>query len=205
MAANPKHEPDGEAPSELELRFNLDNQMRASDDTARRVDGYAALFGVKAKIRSYYGTFEEWLNPGCFTKSLGSKIDVRYLVEHDARALLARTSAGTLILTEDEKGLRFEAPLPDTTCGRDTYEQIRVRNFTGMSFGFRPIKYRSEFDDNGRLVRMQHDEVELHEITVTSMPAYSKTSVALRSLFQLPAAPVGDLSLRARVLRLRGN
>lgn len=204
MADQQSQKPDGEIPSDLELRFNLDNELRADNDTARRVVGYAALFNVKAKIRSYYGTFEEWLNPGCFTKSLGSGVDVRFLVEHDSSALLARTSAGTLVLQEDAKGLRFESPLPDTTCGRDTYEQIRVKNFTGMSFGFRSVKYRSEYDDNGRLVRVQHDEVELHEVTVTSMPAYPKTSVALRSLFQPPAAPAGDLSLRARVVRLRG-
>lgn len=96
--------------------------------------------------------------------------------------LLARTGAGTLTLTEDKRGLAFEAVLPDTTLGRDTYENIRNKNYPGMSFGFLPVKNRTEYDDRGRLIRVQHDEVDLREITVTSMPAYPKTSVAVRSL-----------------------
>lgn len=193
---------DGELPGDVEIRTVAETELRAEDDKARRLAGYAARFAVKTKIRTWSGaTFEEWLNPGAFRASL-EKNDVRLLVEHDRSRLLARTSGGTLTLTEDAKGLRFEASLPDTTDGRDTYEQIRVKNFVGMSFGFLPVKYRAEYDDRGRLIRMEHDEVDLREITVTSMPAYPKTSVAVRSLLTRPAPD--NQAYRLRLLKLKG-
>lgn len=46
---------DGKSPSELELRFNLDVELRAEDDSARMVKGYAAMFNSKTKIRMYGG------------------------------------------------------------------------------------------------------------------------------------------------------
>lgn len=194
---------DGKSPSELELRFNLDVELRAEDDSARMVKGYAAMFNSKTKIRMYGGhTFEEWLNPGCFAKSIGDGKDVRFLVEHMPFMLLARSGAGTLTLTEDKRGLAFEAILPDTTLGRDTYENIRNKNYPGMSFGFLPVKNQTEYDDRGRLIRVQHDEVDVREITVTSMPAYPKTSVAVRSLATRPAPD--NLALRARLAQLKG-
>lgn len=202
MTGNPDLK-DGSAPSELELRFNMDVQFRAEDDGARTVKGYAALFNSKTKIRMYGGhNFEEWLNPGCFADSLSGGGDVRFLVEHHPFMLLARTGAGSLMLSEDKRGLAFEASLPDTTLGRDTYENIRNKNFPGMSFGFRPVKNRTEYDDRGRLIRVQHDKVDLSEITVTSMPAYPKTSVAVRSLATRPAPD--NLALRARLAQLKG-
>lgn len=197
-------DPDGATPSELEIRFAVDLEMRAVDDTARKLSGYAATFKTKATIRAYYGEFTEWLEPGCFADSLSKGTDVRALVEHDYRALLARTSAENLVLAEDGKGLRFEMKLPDTQLGRDTYEQVRVRNYTGMSFGFLPVKMDQEFDKGGRLIRVAHQVVDLREITITSMPYYPKTSVALRSLCAPAGTPGGALDLRLRVAKLRG-
>lgn len=196
---------DGETPSDLELRFLLeaDAEVRALDDGARRLAGYAAAFNVRTKIRSWAGEFEEVLLPGAFAESLRSKKDIRFLVEHDPRLLLARSSAGTLTLVEDAKGLRFETALPDTQLGRDTYENIRVKNYIGMSFGFNPLRMKQDFDDRGRLRSVAHESVDLREVTVTSMPAYPKTSVAIRSLFPPSAPPIGDLALRARVARLK--
>jgi HK97 family phage prohead protease len=195
-------EPDGATPSDWELRFQAEPELRADDDAARRIAGYAAAFSVRTKIRTYGGEFEEIIDPGAFAATLASRADVRMLVEHDPRSLLARTSAGNLVLTEDAKGLRFEASLPDTQLGRDTYEQIRVKNFAGMSFGFRPVKTRTEYDGQGRLRSVTLQSVELREITVTSLPAYPKTSVALRSLLTRPET--GALDLRLRLAKLRG-
>ena len=197
-------EQDGETPADLEVRFAVDMEMRAVDDAARTLRGYAASFNAKTKIRSWSGEFEEWLEPGCFADTLGKNSDVRALVEHDYRSLLARTTAGNLVLEEDQRGLKFSMSLPDTQLGRDTYENVRVRNYTGMSFGFLPLKMKQDFDDRGRLIRVSHQSVDLREVTITSMPAYPKTSVAIRSLFATSGAPPGDdLSLRFRLAKLR--
>lgn len=197
-------EQDGETPAEFELRWAPDAELRALDDQTRRLSGYAATFGTPTKIRSWSGEFDEVISVGAFGETLRSGADVRLLVEHDPRSLLARTSAGNLTLTEDQKGLRFEVTLPDTQLGRDTYEHIRVGNYKGMSFGFRPVKTRTQYDDKGRLRSVTLDSVELREVTITSMPAYPKTSVAVRSLFTRSEAPTDALSLRLRLAKLRG-
>ncbi|WP_448208477.1 HK97 family phage prohead protease [Azospirillum sp. sgz302134] len=203
----PTHEQDGETPSDLEVRFALDVdvEMRAVDDGTRTLRGYAATFGTKTKIRSWNGDFEEWLEPGCFADTLAKGTDVRALVEHDYRSLLARTAAGNLVLAEDAKGLTFALTLPDTQLGRDTFENVRVRNYSGMSFGFNPLKMKQDFDGKGRLIRVAHQSVDLREITITSMPAYPRTSVAIRSLFTRPdPAPADTLALRLRLAKARG-
>lgn len=201
-----RSEQDGETPSDLEVRLAVDLDMRAVDDGPRMLRGYAATFNAKTKIRSWSGEFEEWLDPGCFAETLAKGTDVRALLEHDYRSLLARTGAGNLILEEDQRGLKFTMNLPDTQLGRDTYENVRVRNFTGMSFGFNPVKMKQDFDEKGRLIRVSHQSVDLREITITSVPAYPKTSVAVRSLFAVPAPVLGgDLILRSRLARLRAS
>lgn len=195
---------DGETPAEFELRWATDAELRAVDDQTRRLTGYAATFNTPTKIRSWSGEFDEVIDVGAFGETLRSGADVRLLVEHDPRSLLARTSAGNLTLGEDAKGLRYEVTLPDTQLGRDTYEQVRVGNYKGMSFGFRPMKTRTQYDDKGKLRSVALQTVELREITITSMPAYPKTSVAMRSLFTRSEPPADSLALRLRLAKLRG-
>lgn len=192
--ATPNKELDWRPTPDLELRF------APTEAASRRLEGYAARFGAKTKIRGWAGDFTEWLEPGCFADALAKGGDVRALFEHDPHQLLARTSAGNLTLTEDAKGLRFVLELPDTTLGRDVIEQVRVGNLRGMSFGFRPVKMDQEFDAAGKLLSVAHRAVDLREITITSLPAYSQTSVALRSAVE--AAAPGDLTLRYRLLAL---
>jgi HK97 family phage prohead protease len=202
--------PDSEKPAEIELRF-LEMEIRAGTDAegkpTRRVEGLAAPYRAPTKIRSWGGyEFEEQLEPGVFGETLRSGADVRLLLEHDPRSLLARTKAGNLRLRDTASGLEFEADLPDTQAARDALENIRAKNFPGMSFGFRPRDMLRSYDDKGRMTSVRHRSADLSEISIVSLPAYAKTSVALRSvLLQAPpAAPADTLSLRLRLARLRG-
>ena len=56
---------------------------------------------------------------------------------HDTSIVLGSTRAGTLKLTEDERGLLVEASLPDTQAGRDAATLIKRGDVTGFSFSFR--------------------------------------------------------------------
>jgi HK97 family phage prohead protease len=201
---------DSEIPAEFELRF-LEVEVRVATDAegrpARRIEGLAAPYNARTKIRSWGGhEFEEWLEPGVFGETLRSGADVRLLLEHDTRALLARTKAGNLRLRDATRGLEFEADLPDTQLARDALENIRAKNYPGMSFGFVPKDMLRSYGDNGRLRSVAHRSATLREVSIVSMPAYAKTSVALRSVLESRAGalPGGDPALRLRLLRLRG-
>ena len=141
----------------------------------RRLEGYAALFGVRARI----GTLEEEIGSGAFTGSLRSGRDVLALVDHDPGRLLARTRSGTLRLSQDSRGLAFDLDVPDTSEGRDVLALAERSDLGGMSFGF-TVAQGGESRANG--VR-RLDAIHLHEISVVKAhPAYEGTQVQARAL-----------------------
>ena len=138
----------------------------------RTLEGYVATFGTPAAI----GGFTERIAPGAFTRSLASGRDVLALLDHRADVLLGRTRSGSLKLSEDAKGLRFELSVPDTQAGRDVIALAERGDLGGMSFGF--VAIDEVWDGNTRELR----QVELHEISVVqSWPAYQSTEINLRS------------------------
>ncbi|WP_299935357.1 HK97 family phage prohead protease [uncultured Nitratireductor sp.] len=140
----------------------------------RRLVGYAAVFGQEARIAD----FTETIAPGAFQRSLAGGGDILALVDHDKSRVLARTKSGTLRLSEDERGLRFEIDVPDTTLGRDLLTMAARSDLGGMSFGFSVDPDGDEWRGEHRTLRA----VTLHEISVVqSFPAYDGTSVSARA------------------------
>lgn len=151
-------------------------EFRAAEDRIGTAAGRAALFNVTADIGGY---FQERLLPGAFTESLAVD-DVRALFDHDPGRVLGRSSAGTLRLSEDAAGLSCEIDLPDTSDGRDLVALLRRRDITGMSFGFEVM--HDEWDDSGDIPLRTIHRVKLWEVSAVTWPAYSGTSIAMRSL-----------------------
>lgn len=138
----------------------------------RTLTGYVAVFNAETQIDG----FRERIAPGAFCKSLESGRDILALADHDTRAVLGRTSSGTLALHEDSHGLAFTLTLPDTQAGRDVAALAARGDLGGMSFGF--IAIDEEWRNDLRELR----EVDLREISVVqAIPAYSQTSVSLRN------------------------
>ena len=140
--------------------------------SGRTLSGYAATFNDPTAI----GGFTERIAPGAFTRSLASGRDVLALLDHRADVLLGRTRSGSLKLSEDAKGLRFELSLPETAAGRDVIALAERGDLGGMSFGF--VATDEAWDGDTRELRA----VELHEVSIVqSWPAYQSTEVNLRS------------------------
>jgi HK97 family phage prohead protease len=99
------------------------------------------------------------------------------LINHEGLPL-ARTKNGTLLLTEDEVGLRFDAELPDTTEAKDLYTLIERGDVDQMSFAFRVIRQKWNSDRTERTLT----EVSLADgdVSVVTYPAYPTTSVEAR-------------------------
>jgi HK97 family phage prohead protease len=139
----------------------------------RRLEGYAAVFNVEARI----GDFIETIAPGAF-RSVSRDTDILALVDHDPTRVLARTRSKTLRLGEDSKGLHFDLKVPDTTHGRDVLALAERSDLGGMSFGF--IATQDEWSGDRRTLRA----VDLKEISVVSAwPAYEGTVVQARDRF----------------------
>lgn len=146
-------------------------EMRAE---GRKLVGYAATFNQETRIAD----FRETIKPGAFTASLTSGKDILALVDHDSGKVLARTKSGTLRLSEDERGLRFEIDIPDTSAGRDVLALAARSDLGGMSFGFNVDQGGEHWNGDQRELR----SVTLHEVSVVNAwPAYSGTSVSVRA------------------------
>lgn len=166
----------------MDARFPDGTERRGSSGcveyraAGRRLEGYAAVFGVVARI----GRFAETVLPGAFRATLASGRDVLALADHDPARLLARTSSGSLRLAEDTRGLHFELDLPDTSLGRDMLAMAERRDLGGMSFGFKVSPDGGESWPTSSVRELR--SVELIEISVVqAFPAYSQTSVSARS------------------------
>lgn len=146
-------------------------ELRAS---GRRLQGYAATFGVAASI----GEFTETIAAGAFRQTLAANTDILALVDHDAGRVLARTRSKTLRLAEDTRGLAFDLDVPATTVGNDVLALAARGDLGGMSFAFTVAPDGESWDGDRRTLRA----VDLREISVVSAwPAYEGTTVQARS------------------------
>lgn len=127
----------------------------------------------------------EIIRPGAFKSAIDGGQDVRMLVDHNPSAILGRTKAGTLVLSEDAKGLFFTCTLPDTSVAEDIAENIRVGNISNCSFAFTPrdggetVTTRTE---GGVTVQeIEITDVDLYDVSVVTYPAYQSTDVSVRA------------------------
>lgn len=150
------------------------NTRDATEEQSSLITGYAAVFNSKTSIG---GWFDEIIEPGAFARSLSEKGDVRALFNHNWDNVLGRTKSGTLQLEEDNRGLKFEIELPNTSVGRDLAESMSRGDINQCSFGFWITEETWDYSVDPAL-RTIH-EVELYEISVVSIPAYDDTEASL--------------------------
>lgn len=150
-----------------------DVEARQAEDGTMRLSGYAAVFNES----SVPLPFKESIAPGAFRKTLMETPDVRLLINHEGLPL-ARTKNGTMTLTEDERGLLFNAEIADTQEGRDIYKLVQRGDVDQMSFAFRVIRQKWSEDRSRRVLT----EVSLSDgdVSVVTYPAYPTTTVEAR-------------------------
>ncbi len=153
-----------------------DLEVRMDGDKPK-VIGYASVFG---SLSNDLGGFREYIGKDAFDGRLED--DVRFLINHDGLPL-ARTTNGTLKLSVDEKGLKYEAEMPDTTDSRDLMELLKNGTVNQSSFAFIVEEDSWEMND-GQNIRTIEKISRLFDVSAVTYPAYEEatSSVALRSL-----------------------
>lgn len=153
-----------------------DLEVRMDGDKPK-VIGYASVFG---SLSNDLGGFREYIGKDAFEGRLND--DVRFLINHDGLPL-ARTTNGTLKLSVDEKGLKYEAEMPDTTDSRDLMELLKNGTVNQSSFAFIVEEDSWEMND-GQNIRTIEKISRLFDVSAVTYPAYEEatSSVALRSL-----------------------
>jgi uncharacterized protein len=154
---------------DLELRMDGDNPV---------VVGYGAVFN---SMSNDLGGFREYIGTEAFEGRLED--DVRFLINHDGMPL-ARTTNGTLRLSVDERGLKYEAKLnPNVSTSRDLMELLKDGTINQSSFAFIVEDDSWEMKD-GMNVRTINKVSRLYDVSAVTYPAYNEasSSVALRSM-----------------------
>ncbi len=159
-------------------------ESRSEDDGSEReyIVGYAAKFGVLSL--ELEGSFIERIDPGAFgivaeRRGRRKPLETRALWNHDANYPLARYP-GTLSMSVDEVGLRYEFPVPDTTYGRDIASNIRAGIVKGSSFSFTvPSGGDSWAVEDGRSVRTIQRVDSLIDLGPVCFPAYPDADVTI--------------------------
>lgn len=147
------------------------NQVESNQNMA--ISGIATVFNQP----SIKGNFTEYIGQNALN---GVDLNnVLLLYSHDFSNILARADAGTLQTSIQPDGLHFNAQLPDTQLGHDTYINILNGNIKGMSFGFNiaPDGDSWSVNSQGNTIHTIHKIGQVFELSLTPIPAYVETSV----------------------------
>ena len=105
---------------------------------------------------------------------------MRALVNHDTTLVLGRTTAGTLELSVDERGLFGRVLINDLDQDAvNLYERVRRGDVSQCSFGFDILEESTEYRDDGMTV-FHLKRVKLWEVSICTFPAYPETAVEAR-------------------------
>lgn len=136
------------------------------------IRGYAALFNTHSQD---LGGFVETILPGAFDDVMKRGTDVVALYNHEPMYLLGRESAGTLRLSIDERGLRYEIDAPESRA--DVVEAIERGDVRGSSFAFRCKGDGEKWSrtQDGRQLREIRSVDGLFDVGPVLKPAYTST------------------------------
>lgn len=161
-------------------------EIRSEGSEDAVVRGYASTFDTYELYDDPdFGPIYERISPQAFDDADMS--DVVFLRDHTGR-VLARTKNGSVKLSTDEHGLDTETNLGLTGASREMLEDIRVGNYTQMSFSFVVDDYHWERSDPDAMinnVRVIDRIKKLYDISAVAFPANPYTDIGLsaRDLF----------------------
>jgi HK97 family phage prohead protease len=186
----------------------LPEEERASKEgDGKTLEGYAAVFDADTEINSWEGHFNERIARGAFRKTLRERQPVlQFNHGHDSR--FGQLPIGRFeSVKEDKHGLRVQARLFEHAD--PIREAIAEGAVTGMSFRMKVVRDSwtdnkgNEIKDRGELLDLLYGgaeakkrgplqrtikEVKLMEAGPVVFPAYSQTSVGVRSAEEMTTA-----------------
>jgi len=157
---------------------SLQTELKTRAETESQdmfIEGYFAVFNKQTEL--WPGAFEE-IASGAFDKTLAN--DIRGLTNHDTTFVLGRNKSGTLELKSDSYGLWARIKInPNDSDAVNLYERVKRGDVDQCSFGFNILGEETEWSDDGT-VKWTITEVDLHEVSVCTFPAYEETGVTAR-------------------------
>ena len=167
----------------MEEREKMNREVRASltqfetreENEFPHISGY---FNVFSDVYEIGPGMTESVDRHAFDNTLAG--DIRALTNHDTTLVLGRTKAHTLELRVDEHGLWGDVTInPNDQDAMNLYERVKRGDVDQCSFGFNIVSEETDFREDGT-IHWTIKEVELHEVSVCTFPAYKETNVTAR-------------------------
>lgn len=158
---------------DFKTKFKVTRETENPDELI--IEGYFALYEQETEL--WEGSYEI-LSKGAFDNTLNN--DIRALWNHNTQYVLGRNKSGSLELRTDDKGLYAVVKLPKTQYANDLYQLVQRGDVDQCSFGFNILKEDLEELANGGY-RWRINEIDLHEVSVVTFPAYENTTVQARA------------------------
>ena len=155
-----------------------------SNTESRTITGYAIVFESWSRD---LGGFYEIIRKGAITQELINRSDVIMNVNHDNDKMVARSvnGEGTLKLTLDDIGLRFEFDAPPTPLGEELLFNIRSGNLFECSFAFSLSGSENceRWTKDENMLRREILEIDgIYDCSIVTVAAYGATSCHTRGL-----------------------
>jgi uncharacterized protein len=155
--------------------------IETREDGTSSISGYAAVFYRADNPGTEFELWEgyvERIMPGAFDRAIVED-DVRALFNHDSNFVLGRNKSGTLSLSVDSIGLRYDIDLPDTQAGRDAKTSIQRGDIDGSSFAFIADSVNRRSVDGVEIREVV--KARLFDVGPVVYPAYAATTADTRA------------------------
>lgn len=157
----------------LQTKFETREASDGSEDL--HIAGYFAVFDG---IYDMGYQMSESIDPHAFDDAISG--DVRFLIDHDTRLVLGRTSAHTGELRIDSHGLYGDVTInPKDQDAMNLYARVQRGDVNQCSFGFDILDEDTEIREDGS-IHWTIKKVKLYEVSVCTFPAYETTEVSAR-------------------------
>jgi HK97 family phage prohead protease len=194
--------PDAPFTNDLCREVSFELRDTGSEGDGNTLDGYGAVFNSPTRINSWEGIFDEEIARGAFKKSLSERTPVLQF-DHGRHPMVGSIPLGYFeTLAEDARGLHVVAPLHDNWLVQPVRDAIKSKAIPGMSFRFSVVKeewrtaagevltdeseiarllWAATEDAPSTILKRTLKEVRLYEVGPVVFPAYTDTSVGVRS------------------------
>jgi HK97 family phage prohead protease len=166
----------------------------AADGASLEFSGHASVYEQAYEMWDMFGPYTEIVTEGAGADSLArADLDVPFVLGHDQLRRMARTTTGTLTLTEDATGLSVYAPALDPNDYDVAYiaPKLRAGLVDEMSFAFRIEA--GQWSPDYTEYRINRYDIHRGDVAIVG---YGANPYTVGSLRQPAAAP----STRARAL-----
>lgn len=165
------------------ILYRAISEVRSTNDS-RTIAGYAIVFDSWSKD---LGGFYEIIRKTAISQELINRSDVIMNINHDDDKMVARSvnGEGTLKLTIDDTGLRFEFEAPPTPLGEELLFNVRSGNLFECSFAFSLSGSDSceRWTKDGNMLRREILEIDgIYDCSICTHGAYGDTSCHARGL-----------------------